>query len=89
MLKDTITIINKLGLHARAAAVLAKTAARFESTIKVGFNSRLVDAKSVMALMLLAAAKGTELDVEVSGSDAAEALDAIRQTILNRFGEDE
>jgi phosphocarrier protein len=89
MLKDTITIINKLGLHARAAAVLAKTATRFESSIKVGFNSRLVDAKSVMALMLLAAAKGTVLDVEVSGSDATEAMDAIRQTILNRFGEDE
>lgn len=89
MLSDAITIINKLGLHARAAAVLAKTAARFESSIKVGVNTRLVDAKSVMALMLLAAAKGTVLTVEVSGNDEVEAMDAVRQIINNRFGEDE
>ncbi len=89
MLKDQITIINKLGLHARAAALFATTAGRYASNIKVGVNGKLVDAKSVMSLMLLAANKGSELHIEIEGQDQEEALSAICELINNRFGEEE
>lgn len=89
MLKDDITIINKRGLHARAAAKLATTAARFGSVIQAGVNGKLVDSKSVMSLMLLAATQGTQLQLEVEGKDEAEALAAIRELIDDKFGEDE
>lgn len=89
MLTEQITVINKLGLHARAAALFAKTSARFGSTIKVGVNGKMVDAKSVMALMLLAASKGSQLNIEVQGKDQDAALLAICELINNRFDEAE
>jgi phosphocarrier protein len=89
MLKDQVTIINKLGLHARAAALFASTAGRYASHIRVGVNGKLVDAKSVMSLMLLAANKGSELNIEVEGQDQEEAMTAICELINDRFGEDE
>ena len=89
MLTEQVTIINKLGLHARAAALFAKTSARFGSSIKVGVNSKMVDAKSVMSLMLLAASKGSALNIEVEGSDQDEALTALLTLINNRFDEAE
>lgn len=89
MLKDQVTIINKLGLHARAAALFASTAGRYASQIRVGVNGKLVDAKSVMSLMLLAANKGSELNIEVEGQDQDEAMTAICELINDRFGEDE
>lgn len=89
MLTDTVTIINKLGLHARAAALFASTAARYSSQIKVGLNGKLVDAKSVMSLMLLAANQGTVITLQAEGQDQQEAMQAIIELINNRFDEDE
>jgi len=89
MLTDSITIINKLGLHARAAALFASTAGRYASQIKVGINGKLVDAKSVMSLMLLAANQGSVVSLQVEGQDQQDAFDAIVALINDRFGEEE
>lgn len=89
MLKANTIIINKLGLHARAAALLSSTAARYASDIKISTQEKQVNAKSVMSLMLLAAAKGTEVTLEVDGSDETEALGGILQLIGDRFNEEE
>lgn len=88
-MKQTVIIINKLGLHARAAALLATTAARFSSEVQVGYDGKMVDAKSVMSLMLLAASKGTELDINVEGADKIQAMETIIELINDRFTEDE
>jgi len=87
MIETEITIINKLGLHARAAAKLATTAGRFSSTIKTGRNGKMVDAKSVMSLMLLAASQGTTLEFQFDGRDESHAHDAVRLLIDDKFGE--
>jgi len=89
MIKTQITIINKLGLHARAAAKLATTSARFGSQIQVGVDGKLVDAKSVMSLMLLAASQGTLLDLEVEGKDEILASEEIAELINDYFDEGE
>lgn len=94
MLIQTLTIINKRGLHARAAAKFASTSALFKADVKAriycGNNTgNWVDGKSVMSLMLLAAAQGTDLEVQVDGDDEQLALDALRQLIEQRFEEDE
>ena len=88
MIKRELTIINKLGLHARAAAKLAATASRFASAIRVGRDGRLVDAKSVMSLMLLAAGQGTTLEFSFEGADEADALESVAALIAQRFHED-
>jgi phosphocarrier protein len=88
MIKRELTIINKLGLHARAAAKLAATASRFASSIRVGRDGRLVDAKSVMSLMLLAAGQGTTLEFHFEGADEADALESVATLIAERFQED-
>ncbi len=89
MITTELTIINKLGLHARAAAKLASTANRFASDIKLTSNGKTVDCKSVMALMLLAAAKGTDIVLECNGSDEELATTEVTKLINNRFDEDE
>ena len=89
MIQSQVTIINKLGLHARAAAKFVSCAAAFSSAIKVGKEGSLVDGKSIMSVMMLAAAKGTLLDIEISGNDEAVALEAIETLIANRFDEAE
>ena len=87
MIRQELTIINKLGLHARAATKLAQTAGRFASTVRCGHSGKLVDGKSVMAVMLLAASKGTELTFEVDGNDEQEAMDTITELVADYFGE--
>ncbi|MFO7602948.1 MAG: HPr family phosphocarrier protein [Gammaproteobacteria bacterium] len=89
MQSQTIPIINKLGLHARAAAKLVTTASKFSSEIHVTHNGQTVNGKSIMGIMMLAAARGSEIQVTASGSDEADALLAIRQLIENRFGEEQ
>jgi phosphocarrier protein HPr len=89
VIQSQVTIINKLGLHARAAAKFVSCAAAFSSAIKVGKEGSLVDGKSIMSVMMLAAAKGTLLDIEISGNDEAVALEAIETLIANRFDEAE
>ena len=89
MITTELVIINKLGLHARAAAKLATTAGRFGCDCKLITKGKGVDCKSVMALMLLAAAKGTEVTLQCSGKDEEAASQAIIELINNRFDEDE
>ena len=89
MIQREITIINKLGLHARAAAKFVSCATAFSSQVRVGQNGDLVDGKSIMSIMMLAAAKGSVLQLEVEGNDEQTALDALVALIENRFDEAE
>jgi phosphocarrier protein HPr len=89
MIKKQITIVNKLGLHARAATKFAKTAGQFSSKVQVSNGQSTVDGKSVMSLMLLAASRGTVLEISTDGSDEAAAMTAIESLIAKRFDEDE
>jgi len=89
MIKKTFTIINKLGLHARASAKFVTTASQFVSEINVSRNDRTVNGKSIMGMMMLAAAKGTEIIVHADGDDAEQALLAIEILINDYFGEGE
>lgn len=89
MIHTDVTIINKLGLHARAAAKLSNLAKTFDCEIKACAKGQEVDAKSVMALMLLAAAKGTTLTLSTDGGDEKEAMSAIVALINDRFDEGE
>lgn len=89
MIKETVTIINKLGLHARAAAKLVSTASKFSSNVNITSGTKTVNTKSIMGVMMLAAAKGTELGLEVEGPDEKQARDAIVELINDYFGEGE
>jgi phosphocarrier protein len=89
MLQQEVDIINKLGLHARASAKLTEVAGRFKSSVWVSRNGRRVNAKSIMGVMMLAAAKGSTLLVETEGPDEQEALAAVTRLIANRFEENE
>jgi phosphocarrier protein HPr len=82
-------IINKLGLHARAAAKLTQLAGRFKSDIWLSRNGQRVNAKSIMGVMMLAASKGSSIRIETSGEDENEALQALLDLIGNCFGEGE
>jgi len=89
MIRRTLRIKSELGLHARAAAKLVKLTSQFESDIKL---SRLnveeqVDAKSILGILLMAAAKGTEIEVMIDGKDEEVAMEAVVQLVNNRFGE--
>ena len=85
----TLEIVNKLGLHARAAAKLVDLASGFESSIRICRDGREADAKSIMKVMMLAASKGTRVEILVRGNDAAEAADAIERLVAGRFDEPE
>ncbi|MEH6580375.1 MAG: HPr family phosphocarrier protein [Halioglobus sp.] len=89
MIQTQLTIINKLGLHARAAAKFVGCAAAFSSSIQTGRDGKMVDGKSIMSVMMLAAGKGTVLDMEIEGDDEEAALEALRDLIANRFDEAE
>jgi len=84
-----LQIINKLGLHARAASKLSGTCARFASKISVTKEGKTVDGKSIMSLMLLAAPVGTWLDITCNGTDEQQAMSAIAALVNNRFDEAE
>jgi phosphocarrier protein HPr len=84
-----ITIINKLGLHARAAAKLVQTASAFSSDISVLHNNKKVSGKSIMGIMMLAASRGTTIEIIAVGPDEEEAMHALETLILDRFGEGE
>ena len=89
MTTKTIEIINKLGLHARASAKLTQTANQFTSEVWVSRNGRRVNAKSIMGVMMLAAAKGAVIELETKGEDEAEAMAALEALINDKFGEGE
>ncbi len=89
MISRDVTIVNKLGLHARAASKLVNCASSFGSEILVCREDRQVNAKSIMGVLTLAAGKGTTLTLRVSGDDELRAIDELEQLIAGRFGEDE
>ena len=89
MFEREIEIINKLGLHARASAKLTQTAGSFESEIWLSRSGRRVNGKSIMGVMMLAAARGTGIKIDVEGPDEAEAMQALVDLINDRFGESE
>ena len=89
MLSAELTIVNKLGLHARASAKLTQVANSFRCDVWLSRNGRRVNAKSIMGVMMLAAGKGASIMVEAEGADAGAALAALRELIAGRFGEGE
>jgi phosphocarrier protein HPr len=88
MLEREYTIVNKLGLHARASALLVKTAIRFKSEIRIEREGVEVNGKSIMGIMMLAAAKGSAIKLRISGEDETEAISTLGELIDNGFGED-
>jgi phosphocarrier protein len=89
MIRSTLTISNKLGLHARASAKLTKLAGGFRSDVFLSRNGRRVNAKSIMGVMMLAAGLGSEVQLEVEGPDERDAAEAIEALVRDRFGEGE
>lgn len=89
MIRKSVVIINKLGLHARAAAKLVSLATRFKSDIKLAKNSIEVNGKSILGVMMLAASINTQLELIVDGPDEAEAVEALEELINRRFDEAE
>ncbi|MCR9186351.1 MAG: HPr family phosphocarrier protein [Halieaceae bacterium] len=89
MIQTQLTIINKLGLHARAAAKFVSCTAAYSSSVRAGRDGEMVDGKSIMSMMMLAAGQGTVLDIEVDGHDEEAALAALRTLVENRFDEGE
>jgi phosphocarrier protein HPr len=84
-----VEIVNKLGLHARASAKLTQVAGKYQSEVWMSRNERRVNAKSIMGVMMLAAAKGTTVTIETSGPDEDEAMAALLELIRDKFGESE
>jgi phosphocarrier protein len=88
-MRESIEIINKLGLHARASTKFTQTASQFKSDVWVEKNGRRVNAKSIMGVMMLAAAKGSTIELEATGEDEVAAIEALKALINNYFGEGE
>jgi phosphocarrier protein HPr len=87
MIKRTLSISNKLGLHARASAKLTKLAGGFACDVHMSRNGRRVNAKSIMGVMMLAAGMGAEVEVETDGPDEQAAMDALEALVNDKFGE--
>jgi phosphocarrier protein HPr len=87
VIRSTIRISNKLGLHARASAKLTKLAGSFRSEVFMSRNGRRVNAKSIMGVMMLAAGAGAEVEIEIEGEDEQAAMQAITRLIEDKFGE--
>ena len=89
IVEDQVTICNKLGLHARAAAKFVATASQFTAEIEVEKDGRRVNGKSIMGVMMLAASKGTSIKLFIQGEDADLAMEKIKALVLAKFGEAE
>ena len=89
MIKRSITITNKLGLHARASAKLTQAASQFRSAVWIARNGRRVNAKSIMGVMMLAAGVGSTVELETEGDDEDAAMAAVQQLFADKFGEPE
>lgn len=89
MISESVTVQNRLGLHARAAARLVNTASGFESEIWLRKGEQAVNGKSIMGVLTLAASRGTALVIEANGDDEEQALEAITSLVHGRFGEDD
>lgn len=88
MIKATCVIVNKAGLHARSSAKLVDIATQFSSSVRLSVGGKVVDGKSILALMMLAATQGTEVTLEVDGSDEAPAIAALTDLIERGFDEE-
>ena len=88
MTTRSVTVVNPLGLHARAAARFVHLATRFDAQVRVGRDSKVMDGKSIMGILLLAAARGTAITVEAAGEDEQAAVDALVQLVESGFGEE-
>jgi phosphocarrier protein HPr len=88
MIEQEREIVNRLGLHARAAAKLVNTAGRFQSRVTVIKDGEEVDAKSILGVLLLAASQGVQLKIRCEGADEAECMQAVTALIANRFDEE-
>lgn len=88
MITKTITVLNRLGIHARPAAQFVRVASRFQADVTVEKDEERVDGKSIMGLMMLAVGCGAEITVSAEGADEAEAVAAIEELIAGKFGED-
>jgi len=89
MIRTSVTISNKLGLHARASAKLTKTASGFRSEVFISRGDRRVNAKSIMGVMMLAAGLGSVVEIDATGDDEQGAIDALLALINDKFGEGE
>jgi phosphocarrier protein len=87
MIRSTVKISNKLGLHARASAKLTKLAGGFKSDIHLSRNGRRINAKSIMGVMMLAAGVGSEVEIEIDGEDEERAMVALVALVNDKFGE--
>jgi len=88
MIEKTITVVNKLGIHARPAGSIVRAATGFKSKIELIKNGNAVDAKSIMSVMMLAASKGTVISVRADGEDEQEAVQAVISLFESKFNED-
>ena len=89
MQRKKIKVINRLGIHARAAAKLVGTASRYQSEITIHFKNRAIDAKNIIDVMVLAARQGSDIELVACGEDETEAITALEALIHERFGEEE
>ncbi len=89
MISRTVTVVNQLGMHARAAAKFVHLATRFESHVRVARDAREMDGKSIMGILLLAAACGSAITISADGADEGEAVDALTALVASGFGEDD
>ena len=87
MVTRSVTVVNQLGMHARAAAKFVHLAARFRSRVRVGRDERQMDGKSIMGILLLAAGRGTTITIAVDGDDERDAVDALAALVASGFGE--
>jgi phosphocarrier protein len=87
MTTQSVTVVNQLGLHARAAARFVHLATRFQSQIRVGHGARMMDGKSIMGILLLAAARGSTITISAEGHDESDAVDALVALVQSGFGE--
>jgi len=88
MFSRDVTVVNQLGLHARAAARFVHLATRYHAQIRVGRNTKVMDGKSIMGILLLAAARGTMITISADGPDERDAVEALAQLVASGFGEE-
>jgi len=88
MISRSVTVVNRLGMHARAAAKFVHLAARYQARVRVARDAREMDGKSIMGILLLAAARGSTLKISADGTDEHDALDALVALVQSGFGED-
>ena len=88
MTSRTVTVVNQLGMHARAAARFVHVAAQFQAQVRVTRDSREMDGKSIMGILLLAAARGSAITISAEGSDERDAVEALATLVQSGFGED-